>query len=176
MLSVKFGNASTMYGGGVECLKSRCSKITPCESGSEAGAPQEEEVLFLKKNKIIFLLVQLYSGYVSYKAPMIRKPVLWCPPWKSTQLLKKARPKRFITKKVRAICNRAPEIFEIEKSSKISSKIFIENCMKMKIFEIKKNRKMLGSFFFNWISNEHFDDQCRDFSISKFWSADFKML
>ena len=56
------------------------------------------------------------------------------PPWKSTQLWKKSRPKRFIMKKVRAFWNRSPIFFEIENYPKCST-IFIGIYMKMKQFE-----------------------------------------
>ena len=76
--------------------------------------------------------------------------------------LKKSRPKRFIMKKVRAFCNRSPKIFEIENSSKIFVEIFIENCMKMKIFEIENFRFFRTPKFLNAMRTQT-DRAPRDF-------------
>ena len=93
-----------------------------------------------------------------------RRAVPQCPPWKSTQLWKKSRPKRFIMKKVRAFWNRSPNFFEIEKSSKFSLKmknweietfpIFNEN-FRCKNYYLKKIRKPISKYS-NFIHNKLF--------------------
>ena len=103
-----------------------------------------------------------------------------CPPWKSTQLWKKSRPKRFITKKVRAFWNRSTKKFEVENFEIFHWEMFIENWMKMKKmiskmknFEIE-NFRFFISFFFNWIFNENFSMKIFEIFYLNFFGDQFQ--
>ena len=93
--------------------------------------------------------------------PEHRTPVSSSPPWKSKAVWKKIEQKHLLGGFLGQNQNHKLKFFEIEKKSKI----FIENCMKMKNFEIEIFRSQ----------------KFQNFSLEivgkcKFWDANFKLL
>ena len=126
-----------------------------------------------------YFLVPLRS-FIRHDRP--RKQLSSCPPWKCTQLWKKSRPKRFITKKVRAFWNQPTKNFEIEKCWFFSSKFPLNIMWKWKF----SGSKILNfQWKFRWKFSIFFDlkifgrliSKCSNFFRNEpFWSRFFSKL